>query len=188
MLKDEETDSEKITNFSSPWRQWGTEASLKPILVPKGQAPSWKLCCFAFWLFNVLLQAFHFYGRNNLPDTGSALTTSLPPGRRLASITQKNLWNSVLLHIQASACLTFVFSPELLYFHRTKFQLHSENETTVGPWKTSQILGPHFSTIQSHGFSGWVLPRPVPLIRVFRQTKAGENERDPFFFLLFQIR
>lgn len=106
MLKDEETDSEKITNFSSPWRQWGTEASLKPILVPKGQVPSWKLCCFAFWLLSVLLQAFHFYGRNDLPDTDSALTTSLPPGQRLASITQKNLWNSVLLHIQASACLT----------------------------------------------------------------------------------
>lgn len=120
MLKDKETDSEKITNFSSPWRQCGTEASLKPIMVPKGQVPSWRLCCFAFWLFNVLLWAFEFYMRNNLPDSGSALTTSSPPGWRLASITQKNLWNSVLLHIQASACLIFVFSPEPVLFSQNK--------------------------------------------------------------------
>lgn len=57
-----------------------------------------------------------FHGRNNLTDSGSAPTASSASGLRPASITQKNLCNSVVLYLQASACLTLVFNPEPALF------------------------------------------------------------------------
>lgn len=104
----------KLTNLW-PQSQLGMEASyvtslspfLQALLLFMGAALDFDYSDYYFWLLS-------FHGRNNF--TGSAPIASSAPGLRPASITQKNLCNSVLLYLQVSACLTFVFNPEPALF------------------------------------------------------------------------
>lgn len=107
--------------------------------------------------------------------------------RRLkpASITQKNLWNSIFLCIQASACLTFVSSIQNVpCVYRMEVQLYPETKWQLAPGKQprSQLCTLAQSKVN---VSSGILPRPAwHLGKGFQTSETRGKGKRLFLFLV----
>lgn len=107
----DEKHAEMITNLSEATvpDRGGSKLLLPKSKPPPASAAPFHGSRFGFRLFRASLWAFTSHGGKNSP-TRVLLPQLLSHGLRPASVTEKNLWNSILLCIQASACLAFVSS------------------------------------------------------------------------------
>lgn len=128
---------------------------MKPVLLPKlkplpANSAAFHGSSFGLRLFRVLLRVFTFHGTYAFwfwshSLLSPRLETSLYYSGELVKL-HTSLYSSISMF---DICFLIQNVPSV---YRTKIQLHSETAMTVGPWKTTQIPGPPFSTMQSQGF------------------------------------